>query len=143
MTARLLIGGCGVVYLVLGSIHGVLTLRDVGTPRAFTPTDDAVRGAMLGARVRFNPRMNLWRAWLGFNLSHSLGALVFGGGLVWIAAAHIDLFSASLLVQGAVIAVAASYFALAVGFWFWGPALGAGIGLASLITATVLTRLSA
>jgi hypothetical protein len=48
----------GTIFLVLGTLHGVLTLRDVAKPRAFTPTD-AVRIAMQGVRLAFNPGANL------------------------------------------------------------------------------------
>ncbi len=54
--AQILLAVGGAIFLVLGTLHGVLTLRDVGTPRAFTPTDEAVRLAMQGARLAFNPR---------------------------------------------------------------------------------------
>lgn len=70
----------GAIFVVLGGLHGVLTLCDVSNPRAFTPTDAAVRYAMEGARLALNPRANLWQAWLGFNLSHSVGVILFGGG---------------------------------------------------------------
>jgi hypothetical protein len=53
----------GTIFLVLGTLHGVLTLRDVAKPRAFTPTD-AVRIAMQGARLAFNPGANLWQSLL-------------------------------------------------------------------------------
>jgi len=84
--AQILLAIGGSIFLVLATLHGVLALRDVANPRAFTPTDDAVRVAMQGTRLAFNPRANLWQAWLGFNLSHSLGVALFGGrrlGLVF------------------------------------------------------------
>src|SRR5690348_4177631 len=105
--AQLLLAIGGTIVLVLGTLHGVLTLRDVTKPRAFTPTDDAVRIAMQGARLAFNPRINLWQAWLGFNLSHSLGIVLFGGGLLFLALFHFSVFAASHLLQGAAVVVAA------------------------------------
>ena len=78
--SQVLLAVGGGIFLILGSLHGLLTLRDLANPRAFTPTDARVREAMQGARLSLNPRANLWEAWLGFNLSHSLGLVVFGGG---------------------------------------------------------------
>lgn len=137
--AEILLAIAGTSFLILGIAHGVLTLRDVATPRAFTPTDDTVRIAMQGARVALNPRLNLWQAWLGFNLSHSLGVVLFGAGLLLLALLHFPVFAASRLVQGAAAAVAAAYFVLALRFWFWGPALGTGLSLVCILVAAVLS----
>lgn len=123
------------IFLMLGTLHGVWTLRDVVHPRLFTPTDESVRHAMQGAQLALNPRANLWQAWLGFNLSHSLGVLVFGGGLLAFACHDFALFTASALVQGIAVTVAAAYFVLSVCFWFWGPALGAGVALLCILGA--------
>jgi hypothetical protein len=73
------------IFLVLGTLHGLLALRDLTHPRAFTPTDDRVRRAMQAGQLALNPRANIWRAWLGFNLSHSLGLVVFGGSFLVLA----------------------------------------------------------
>jgi len=137
--AQILLAIGGTIILVLGTLHGVLTLRDVAKPRAFTPTDDAVRIAMQGTRLAFNPRANFWQAWLGFNLSHSLGIVLFGGGLLLLAWHHFPVFSASPLLQGVSVAVAAAYLAIALRFWFWGPALGAGLSLLCILAAVVLS----
>jgi hypothetical protein len=137
--AQILLAIGGTIVLMLGTLHGVLTLRDVTKPRAFTPTDDAVRIAMQGTRVAFNPRLNLWQAWLGFNLSHSLGAVLFGGGLLVLALFHFPVFAASPLLQGAAVAVAAAYLVLSLRFWFWGPALGSGLTLLCVLAAAALS----
>lgn len=137
--ARILLAIGGTIFLVLGTLHGVLTLRDVATPRAFTPTDKAVRIAMQGARLAFNSRVNLWRAWLGFNLSHSLGIVLFGGGLLLLAWLYFPVFAASHLLQGISVVVAATYLVLSLCFWFWGPALGSGLSLLCILAAVVLS----
>ena len=68
MTQSLIILGAA-VFVVLGSLHGLLTLRDVRTPRAFTPRDPELRRAMQQSSIRLHRSINLWDAWLGFNLS--------------------------------------------------------------------------
>jgi hypothetical protein len=136
--AQIFLAISGAIFLALGTSHGVLTLRDVAHPRAFTPADDAVRIAMQGTRLRFNPRANFWQAWLGFNLSHSLGAVVVGGGLLALAY-HFPVFAASPLLQGAAVVVVAAYLVLSLRFWFWGPALGSGLSLFCVLAAVVLS----
>ena len=126
----------GLVILVMGTLHGVLTLRDVVTPRSFTPTDDAVRLAMQGARVAFDRRLNLWKAWLGFNLSHSLGVVLFGGCLLF-ASAHFAAFATSYFLQAVCIGFAAAYFVVSLRFWFRGPVIGSGFSLICILAAVV------
>ncbi|RDJ25353.1 hypothetical protein DWF00_15880 [Bosea caraganae] len=128
------------IFIALGAYHGFLTLRDISTPRAFTPTDESVRRAMQESRVALNRSINLWDAWLGFNLSHSLGLIVFGGGLLTIAWLHFPVFARSPSLQVAALVVAATYFVLALRFWFWAPALATGICLACFLAAFLLLR---
>lgn len=129
------------VFLLLGTAHGVLTLRDLKLPRTFTPTDESVLEAMRASRLAIHPSANLWRAWLGFNLSHSLGLLVFGGVLAFLALVELERFTAQPIVQLGCIAVTASYLALAIRFWFSKPAIAAAIALAGVLGATVLSYL--
>jgi len=91
--------------------------------------------------LAINPRANLWLAWLGLNLSHSLGLVVFGSGLFAISTLNFALFADSLILEIAIVTVAAAYFALSVHFWFWGPAVGSGAALACFLTAGLLVRL--
>jgi hypothetical protein len=137
--AQILLAIGGTIFLALGVLHGTLTLRDVAQPRAFTPTDEAVRMAMQGARLALNPRANLWQAWLGFNLSHSLGLVVFGGGLLLLAWLRFPVFAASHLLQGVAVVVATIYLVLSLRFWFWGPALGSGLSLLCILAAVALS----
>jgi hypothetical protein len=133
--SQVLLAVGGGIFLILGSLHGLLTLRDLAKPRAFTPTDGRVREAMQDARLSLNPRANVWKAWLGFNLSHSLGLVVFGGGIVAVAVLHFELFSSSGIVQVAAVSVAAAYLALSLAFWFWGPAVGSAVSLLCFLGA--------
>ena len=127
------------LFIAMGAVHGAFTLRDVFDPKSFTPTDPNVREAMRGARLAFNPRANVWQAWLGFNLSHSLGLLVFGGALLAFSWGQFEVFANSLLLQAFTLLVAASYFVLSVRFWFWGPAVGTGAALLCLLASAVLS----
>lgn len=126
------------IFFVLGAYHGILTLRDLSHPRAFTPTDEGVRRAMQGSRLALSRRVNLWEAWLGFNLSHSLGLVLFGGGLIAIAWLHFPAFARSPAVQATALAVAAAYLILSVRFFFRAPAIGVGIGLACFLASAFL-----
>ncbi len=133
--AQVLLAAAGLICLALGTAHGLLTLRDLVDPRAFTPTDDSVRVAMQNTRLAFNPRANFWDAWMGFNLSHSVGVALTGLGLLCLAWPGFPTFVGSRLVQGGAAGVAAVYFVLSLRFWFWGPALGSGVALLCILAA--------
>ena len=94
---------------------------------------------MRSAQLAFNPRANIWRAWLGFNLSHSLGLLVFGGLVLALGWRHSEVFAASPLVQVFTLLVAASYVVLSVRFWFWGPAVASGVAFICLLVSAFIS----
>jgi len=73
MIATLLILG-GTVFGVLGALHAVYTLLDLSNPRRLVPVDPSVAHAMANSALRLSGgRTDMWRAWVGFNFSHSLG----------------------------------------------------------------------
>ena len=136
--ARTLAVGAGLIFLVMGIVHGAQSLRDVLRPTSVTPSDPRVREAMQGAELAYDRRVNVWLAWLGFNLSHGLGLFVFGGVLLTIAWTRFELFANSALVQLGAILVAASYAAIGSRFFFWLPAAGSASGLLCLLGSALL-----
>jgi hypothetical protein len=87
------------IFMILGIFHGVLTLQDLRNPRTFTPPDAALRQAMQQSNIAIHPQTNLWKAWLGFNLSHSLGLVMFGGTFVVIGLFYFEVFANSYWLQ--------------------------------------------
>jgi hypothetical protein len=71
-----------VPYLLLGAVHVAWTLGDQRSPTHFRPDDETVIAAMQAERVAAFASApgvrSLWQSWLGFNLSHGLGLLLFG-----------------------------------------------------------------
>ena len=137
MTEYLLIVG-GFIFLAMGLLHGIYTILDIYRPRRFAPMDTSLIDQMASSGVRFaRGRTNMWNAWLGFNLSHSLGLLVFGSVCV---GAGVFLSSLALPKAGLLIPVLVGiiYFLLAIRFWFRVPALGAAIGTGFLFVGWVL-----
>ena len=136
--AQLLLFAGAVPFLMLGASHVILALRDLSLPRTFTPTDEGVRHAMRKSVVAMSPRSNLWDAWMGFNLTHGLGLVLFGGGIIFVAWRHFSVFAQSPFMQAATLVVAAAYFVIAARFFFREPAVGAALGFACFSVSTVL-----
>jgi hypothetical protein len=79
----------------------------------------------------------VWKAWVGFNFSHSLGAVVFGVLCSGIAAAlgtvAVPAWSLVLLTI-----IALTYVGLSMRYWFRIPSIGTGIGAALILAASLL-----
>jgi hypothetical protein len=126
------------LFGLLGVTHGVLTLRDLQVPRSFTPTDEHVRRAMAEAWLRLAPRTTIWDAWLGFNLSHSLGLVVFGtfGGA--LAVADFNMVAQNPLLRFSAVVVGLLYLVLALRFWFRVPSVLSGVGTLCFVVSAFI-----
>ncbi|MBS0549661.1 MAG: hypothetical protein JSR24_18045 [Proteobacteria bacterium] len=135
MFQQILVSAGAAVFLFLGLLHAALTLRDLGTPRAFAPRDPALLQAMQQARVRLHPGINLWKAWMGFNLTHSLGLVLFGGVLLYVGLCAPQLFAASAAVQAVAVLVSVLYLVISAKFFFRTPVIGCALGLGCFLAA--------
>lgn len=138
MVQSLLIAGSA-VFLLLGGLHGLYTLQDLGTPRHFVPRDPALLGAMQHSGIALHRSINLWRAWLGFNLTHSLGILLFGGAFLYLGLFRAPLYAQSAALQACSVLVAAAYCVISVKFFFATPAAGSALALACFVLAAALS----
>ena len=129
----LVVIGAAVVVL-LGSAHLAFTLQSTPAGGPLTPTDDRVRAAMeLTGGLGMAPalRTTLWKAWFGFNLSHSIGVVAIG--LVVGVPALVDFDDAIgrwWWVATAFVAPAV-YLVISIRYWFRNPT--AGITLAAVL----------
>lgn len=126
------------VFLLLGGAHGILTLKDLKNPKAFTPRDPELRKAMQQSSIGFHRTINLWDAWMGFNLSHSLGLILFGAAYLHVGVFEPIAFARSPLLQACAVVVSAIYLILSLKFWFSKPAIGSAIGLVCFALAASL-----
>ena len=126
-------------FILLGAIHIIYILIDIKTPRKLVPFDDGVRILMRKSTLKLTRQTTMWRAWLGFNLSHGIGVLFFG--LIYLIFAVLDfgvLVRITPLLYLATL-VALCYLILSIKYWFHIPAIGAGIGFACFVVALFLT----
>ena len=109
----------------LGSLHLVLTFFST----KFDPRDAATASAMRATTPRITRATTVWRCWIGFNASHSLGAMLFGAVYLLLAGAHMAWLRESSGLAWLAVAGSAAYLLLAWRYWFRTP-------LAGLIVAT-------
>jgi hypothetical protein len=83
-------------------------------------------------------RPSMWRVWLGIHISHGLGVLTFGLLCLLIATHDFRLVEQIDAIQPLTIGFSATYLALSLRFWFWGPAVITGMSTICFIVAAVL-----
>lgn len=82
----------------------------------------------------------MWRCWLGFNASHSMGLLLFGLVFGYLALVHGQLLfrSSFLLVVG--LAMLGGLVVLCKVYFFSWPLTGVSISLACYVASVALSR---
>ena len=121
---------------LLGAVHLVLTFAG----RRLQPTDPALCAAMQVSTLVMTRQTSVWRAWLGFNASHSLGMLLWAavyGHLAWVAP---DPLFKSAYLQGLGLVVLIAYGWLAWRYWFDVPQRGLLLALALYLTGLSMAQ---
>ncbi len=126
-------------FLLLGVVHGVYTWIERTRPFRLAPRNADVREAMMSTQLKFHPKTNLWRAWLGFNFSHSLGAVVFGLIYLILATSDFDVIIENTVLLWLPLIVSGLFVLLAWRYWFILPLIGTGIGFVSFAVGAILT----
>jgi hypothetical protein len=115
--SSLFIAGSAAVILLLGLLHLTYTFRG----QKLHPRDAELAAKMTTVSPVISRETTMWRAWVGFNASHSVGLIFFGalyGYLALLESAFL-LRSRFLLVLG--LAFLIGYAALAKLYWFSAP----------------------
>jgi hypothetical protein len=124
------------IILILGILHLVYTFWG---PK-LRPRDAALQVSMSQISPVITKETTMWRAWVGFNASHSMGAILFGLIYGYLAIAHSRLLFESpfLLIVG--LAMLGGFFALAKIYWFSAPFTGISISLVCYIASIAASR---
>jgi hypothetical protein len=136
-----------IAFMAAGGGHALAALLDTVRPTFFGPIDDSVRTAMEGTTFRFRHMWpgaddvtpSMWRLWLGFNISHGLGAFLFGLLCLLIALHDFELIKSIDAIRPVTVAVSAAYLALSLRFWFYVPAIITGGATICFTFAAVLS----
>ncbi len=136
MTAALYVIGA-VPFIILGGLHGLYTVIDEFAPRRLAPKDTSLIEALRMAPLGITQETNMWRAWIGFNLSHSLGAVAFGLLYAYLAIAHAEFLMMAGPLLWAAPLIGAVYIYTAWRYWFSVPLIGVCAGTASFIAGAL------
>ena len=136
MAARILMVLSASIIFTLGVVHLVYTFWGP----MLTPRDSALQIRMSQISPVITKETTMWRCWVGFNASHSLGLILFGLVFGFLALAHGQLLFQSpfLLVVG--LAMLGGFVVLGKVYWFSAPFTGICISLACCVVSIVLSR---
>ena len=125
--APALVACSGAILLLLGLAHLVITFRG---PKML-PRDSGLRVRMQEVSPVITRQTTMWKAWVGFNASHSYGLVLFGAVYIYLALAHERMLfqSAYLLALGFLVLL--GYVFVAERYFFRVPLRG-------VLLATVL-----
>ena len=137
MLATALMTASATIFLALGTLHLIYTFHG---PK-LTPRDPALQSRMTEVHPVLTRQTTMWKAWVGFNASHSLGAMLYGLIYGYLAIAHAAILfqSVFLLVLGLVWLC--SFAVLGKRYWFSSPFTGICTSLACYVAAVIASRL--
>ncbi|HEX7918078.1 MAG TPA: hypothetical protein VF454_01690 [Gemmatimonadales bacterium] len=127
-----------VPYLVLGTAHAWHTPIRADQKKGLSARDPAVEGAMATTSPRLTARTDLWRAWVGFNYSQSLGAVLFGLFVVLIGRSETSYHTEAALALPLSVLVSVAYLVLGIKYWFKTPIIGIAFATVCFALATLL-----
>lgn len=132
LASSLMAGSAG-IFLALGLLHLFYTFRG----RKLQPRDDTLKERMKEVSPFITRETTIWKAWIGFNASHSCSAILFGLIYGYLALGHSEFLfqSTFLLVVGAILLT--GYIFLAKAYWFSIPFRGIVLSAALYIGALI------
>ena len=125
MSAQILIITGSIILGILGLIHFMYVL----TTQKFNAFDDKVTTAMQQTTPVLTKHTSMWRAWLGFNYSHSFGLLWVPLFYLPLAINHMSVLQQSLWLTALLPIMALVYTVLSKRFWFTVPVVGSMLAL--------------
>jgi protocatechuate 3,4-dioxygenase beta subunit len=119
------------VILALGTLHLVYTFRGP----LLTPRDPALQARMSEVHPVITRQTTMWRAWVGFNASHSMGAILFGLVYGFLANAYPEILFKSPFLLAVGLATLGGFTVLGKRYWFRMPFTGIVISLVCYVAS--------
>jgi len=133
--ARFLLDLGGGVFVLLGLLHALYTYLDIDRPRRLVPQDPAVAQAMANSNLRLaGTGTTMWRAWVGFNFSHSMGVVLFGAVCIG-AGTVLGTIVLPTWILFVLVVIALLYLVVGLLYWFRVPVAGIALAVACLSIA--------
>ncbi len=123
------------IIFTLGSIHLYFTFFS----NKFSSKNADVIQKMKTSYPILTSETTMWKAWIGFNASHSLGAIFFGAINIYLIQAYGDILQQDFLFSCINLIVLYYYLWLASKYWFSKPRMGILVACVLLTCSVLLT----
>jgi len=137
MLSNALVGLSALIIMMLGFAHLIYTFSG----SKLLPRDSALQSEMKLVSPVISDETTMWKAWVGFNASHSMGAILFGLIFGYLALAHPILLFSSTFLSVVGFLMLAGLFTLGQRYWFSIPFRGIAISLVCYTAGQVIARL--
>jgi len=134
--ARILMVLSASILFTLGAEHLVYTFWGP----MFMPRDRTLQISMSQISPVITEETTMWRCWVGFNASHSMGLLLFGLVFGFLALAHDQLLFRSPFLLFIGLAMLGGYVVLCKTYFFSVPLTGVSLSLACYVASIALSR---
>jgi len=134
MTAKIFVLIASSIFLILGTIHIVYTFFT----NKFLARDDETNKKMKSTSPILTNETSVWNAWIGFNASHSAGAMFIGLINIMLVCQHFEVYQNSFNILLLDICTGLFYLFLAKKYWFKIPLIGILIATSCFIVAILL-----
>jgi hypothetical protein len=128
----------GLPFVVLGLLHARATPLATADRKGLSPADPALAEAMARGRVLMTRRVDLWSGWVGFNLSHSLGAVAFGAFVLLLGRSAESFAGQAAYAVPLAAAVSGAFLAIGVRYWFRTPIVGCAFAFGCFALSWIL-----
>jgi hypothetical protein len=136
LAARILMVLSASIVFTLGAVHLAYTFWGPN----LTPRDPALQVSMSQTSPVITKETTMWRCWVGFNASHSMGLILFGLVFGYLALAHDQLLFHSPFLWVVGLAMLVGLVVLCKVYFFRAPLTGVCISLACCIASIALSR---
>ncbi|GAB4044137.1 LIC_13387 family protein [Spirosoma jeollabukense] len=123
------------IIATLGSIHLYLTFFTT----AFSSGNEQMIEQMKASSPMLSPAINMWKAWIGFNASHSSGLLFIGLLNFYLALRYFGQVQSDPFFFFMTVLTIGFYGWLAEKYWFTIPFVGVLVALICYVISYVLT----
>jgi hypothetical protein len=127
-----LVAASATIILLLGLVHLLYTFHG----RKLHPRDADLETRLKEVSPVLTRETTMWKAWVGFNASHSFGAILFGVVYGYLAVVHSQFLFQSPLLLLVGLLLLAGYVFLGKRYWFSVPFRG--ILLATMLYVAAL-----
>jgi len=125
------------IFGILGTVHLLYTFFT----NKFEAHDSTVTEAMKGTSPILTKQTSVWNAWIGFNASHSLGAMLVAAFYIPLTTFYFYVIQQSVWFSSLPVLIGLSYLILAKKYWFKIPFLSVLISTICFAGAAVLVNI--